>query len=181
MNSNWNIDPSWTLFLDRDGVINERNFNGYITHPKDFVFINGSLDALNVFSKVFNLIFIVTNQQCIGKGIISTKELDSIHSYMLSEINRSNAFITDVYFAPELRGNNMHMRKPLPKMAELARKKHSSIDFKKSIMIGDTDSDIQFGKNLGMKTVCIRSKEIINSKPDVFCDSLFEFSKLLNE
>tara|TARA_B100001540_G_C15611039_1_gene553090 strand:- start:94 stop:639 length:546 start_codon:yes stop_codon:yes gene_type:complete len=181
MNSNWNIDPSWTLFLDRDGVINQRNFNGYITHPNEFVFLNGSLEALNTFSKLFDLIFIVTNQQCVGKGIISTKELKSIHSYMLSEINRNNGFITDIYFAPELKTNHMQMRKPLPKMAELAKQKHSSIDFKKSIMIGDTDSDIEFGKNLGMKTVCIRSKEVINSKPDVYCESLFEFSKLINE
>ena len=82
---------------------------------------------------------------------------------MISEINNSNAFITDIYFAPELKSPEMHMRKPLPKMAELAKQNYSSIDFEKSIMIGDTDSDIQFGKNLGMKTVCIRSKEIIST------------------
>ena len=46
-------------------------------------------------------------------------------------------------------------------------------------MIGDTDSDIEFGKNLGMKTVCLKSKEIINESPDLFCNSLLEFCNLL--
>lgn len=64
----WNIDASWTLFLDRDGVINQRKMGGYITSKSEFSFEEGVLDAIAVFDKVFQYIFVVTNQQGIGKG-----------------------------------------------------------------------------------------------------------------
>ncbi len=171
----WVIDPSWTLFLDRDGVINERNFEGYILNPKQFVFKKGSVEAIAEFTKMFKYIFIVTNQQCIGKGILTEKELKEIHSYMLSQIQIKGGKVTQIYFAPELKGKEMLKRKPLPKMAEMAKAEYPDVDFSKSIMIGDTDSDIMFGKNLGMKTVCIKSEETIIEQPTFFCDSLPDF------
>ena len=175
MKVSWIIDPSWTLFLDRDGVINERNFNGYILNSSQFVFKKGSLQAIAEFSKLFKYIFIVTNQQCIGKGMLKENELAQIHSYMLSEINKKGGSITDIYYAPELKGKDMLKRKPLSKMADLAKEQYPDVDFSKSIMIGDTNTDIEFGKNLGMKTICIKSKEIITEKPTLFCDSLSDF------
>ena len=70
MKLNWNLDSSWTLFLDRDGVINERNFEGYILDKKSFIFKKGVLEvSASLFSK-FKYVIVVTNQQCVGKGLI---------------------------------------------------------------------------------------------------------------
>jgi D,D-heptose 1,7-bisphosphate phosphatase len=145
----------WTLFLDRDGVINVRNFHGYITRVEDFKFIDGSLKAVVEFSKLFARVVVVTNQQCIGKGIITSEKLDEIHSYMTSEVKKNGGNIDAIYYAPNLASENSELRKPKAGMADLAKKDFPEIDFTKSIMVGDSISDLEFGKAKDMKTIFI--------------------------
>ena len=61
------IDKTWTLFLDRDGVINVKRDNDYVKNWEEFVFINGSIKAISRLTKVFGRIIIVTNQRGVGK------------------------------------------------------------------------------------------------------------------
>ena len=68
---NWNIDASWTLFLDRDGVINHRKMGGYIETIEEFQFLPNVKEAIAGLSQHFQHIFVVTNQQGIGKGWFS--------------------------------------------------------------------------------------------------------------
>lgn len=168
------VDDTWTLFLDRDGVINERIFGGYVLKYSDFHFKEGVLSiAQNLFAR-FARVIIVTNQQCVAKGILTKEELDVIHDNMQQDLLRSGAPVSAVYAALERKGEEPYMRKPQVTMAEMAKRAFPEIDFSKSIMVGDTDGDIQFGKNLGMKTVLIRSEEIIQEKADVVLGSLAE-------
>ncbi|MDC0302315.1 HAD-IIIA family hydrolase [bacterium] len=179
MKLNWNVDSSWTLFIDRDGVINERNFEGYILNKKDFIFKDGVLETASSLFSRFKYVVLVTNQQCIGKGLISIEEINEIHDFMKSSLIKNGAKIDLVLVAPEMRDAPHSTRKPLPNMAILAKHKFKDIDFRKSIMIGDTDSDIEFGKNLEMKTVLIQSLEKSTSIPDVKVGSLMELNKWL--
>ena len=179
MKLNWNVDSSWTLFIDRDGVINERNFEGYVLNKKDFIFKDGVLETASSLFSRFKYVVLVTNQQCIGKGLISIEEINEIHDFMKSSLIKNGAKIDLVLVAPEMRGAPHSTRKPLPNMAILAKHKFKDIDFRKSIMIGDTDSDIQFGKNLEMKTVLIESAEKCTILPDVEVSSLMELNKRL--
>ena len=179
MKLNWNVDSSWTLFIDRDGVINERNFEGYVLNKKDFIFKDGVLETASSLFSRFKYVVLVTNQQCIGKGLISIEEINEIHDFMKSSLIKNGAKIDLVLVAPEMRGAPHSTRKPLPNMAILAKHKFKDIDFRKSIMIGDTDSDIEFGKNLEMKTVLIESLEKSTSIPDVKVGSLMELNKWL--
>ena len=57
--SEWGVDSSWTLFLDRDGVINERIFGGYVTSIEEFKFLEFVKPALAELSELFKHIFIV--------------------------------------------------------------------------------------------------------------------------
>jgi len=173
----WSIDSSWTLFLDRDGVINQRNFHGYITKKEDFHFLDGVLEALSSFTNSFGRIVVVTNQQGVGKNIMSLCNLNELHDYMLEEVERHNGRIDKVYFATNLRTETPNHRKPGRYMADLAKSDFPEIDFNKSVMVGDTDSDIAFGKQLGMKTVLIESDEDTKSNPDVKVESLKELLK----
>ena len=175
----WNIDRTWTLFLDRDGVINERIMGGYVTSPAEFEFLPGVLDAIALFSRQFHRIFVVTNQQGIGKGIMTERNLLEIHAYMMDEIYIAGGKIDKCFFAPNVKGDPEDLRKPNPAMAEMAKFEFPEIEFERSIMIGDTDTDIAFGKNLGMKTVRIKTSEPIEIDADVTCTSLLEFSKML--
>jgi phosphoglycolate phosphatase-like HAD superfamily hydrolase len=64
-------------------------------------------------------------------------------------------------------------------MALLAQRQFEGVDFNKAVMVGDTDSDILFGQNLGMKTVRVRTVETIKVPADITVNSLVEFTNLL--
>jgi len=170
------IDQDWTLFLDRDGVINKRIFGGYILEESAFVFNDGALEALTILNKVFGKIVVVTNQQCIGKKLISIDQLNQIHERMCTLIATAGGRIDAVYFAPELKNEIDSTRKPSAAMAMQAKQDFPEIDFGKSVMIGDTDSDIVFGKNLGMKTGLILSEEVVREQADFQFNSLLDFA-----
>jgi D-glycero-D-manno-heptose 1,7-bisphosphate phosphatase len=172
------IDNTWTLFLDRDGVINTRIIGGYVTKINEFNFLPGVKDAISFFTSKFYKILVVTNQQGIAKGLMSECNLLEIHRYMLDELKKTNGIIDKCYFAPDIKSSYNKMRKPNSGMALAAKIDFPMINFNKSIMIGDTDSDILFGKNVGMKTVRIKTIEPIHIEADITVNSLEEFKIL---
>jgi histidinol-phosphate phosphatase family protein len=149
------IDKSWTLFLDRDGVINKRLPGAYVGSVQEFEFLEGSVEAIKIFSMVFGTIVVVTNQQGIGKGLMTGYELETVHNHMIQEINNSGGRIDKVYHSPFLKSSNHITRKPSVGMGLMAKKDFQDIKFKKSIMVGDSLTDMIFGKRLKMKTVFI--------------------------
>lgn len=169
------LDKSWTIFLDRDGVINERIFGGYVTRIEDFHFLPGVVEGLQKLAEIVGNVFVVTNQQGVAKNLMSIQDLQKIHDYMVNEITSSGGKIDYVFSAVNLRGAPVDHRKPNPYMAHKAREIFQSVDFVKSVMIGDTNGDIAFGNNLGMKTVLVRSEENVVEIPDLIVSSLFDF------
>lgn len=149
------ITEGWTLFLDRDGVINQRIPDDYVKHPDEFEFIPGVTEALRIFARLFNPIIVVTNQQGIGRGFMSNAQLEAVHAKMLQKIDETGGRIDAVFYSPDLKNTRSFSRKPAIGLGLKARKQFPSINFKKSIMAGDTYSDILFGHRLGMITVLI--------------------------
>lgn len=170
------IDKSWSLFLDRDGIINERIAGGYVKNSEQFVILPGVVEAMHIFRKIFCRIFLVTNQQGIGKSLMTENDLEKVHSYMNECLN----FPFDrVYFCPELSSANSKFRKPEIGMALQAKKDFPEVDFSRAVMIGDAVSDMKFGENAGMKTVFIPGAADSYFGADLKCDSLLEFAKML--
>ena len=151
------IDSNWTLFLDRDGVINKRPPGDYIKKWEEFEFLPGVQDALNILSKKFTRIIVITNQQGIGKGLMTEEDLQKIHQKMKAYVTKNGGRIDAIYYCPDLAGAENNCRKPGTFMAEQAKRDFPEIDFLKSVMVGDTLSDMEFGRNTGMKTVFINS------------------------
>ncbi|MBK9284238.1 MAG: HAD family hydrolase [Sphingobacteriaceae bacterium] len=176
---NLNIDKSWTLFLDRDGVINKKLDNDYVKHWIEFEFLTGSLEALKNLNSFFQIIVVVTNQQGIGKGLYREEDLEIIHKNMIYEINYMGGRIDKVYHSPYLNELNHPTRKPSTGMGLAAQKDFPQIDFSKSIIVGDSITDMQFGKNLGMKTVFISDAESKNEFIDFHFPSLLAFSQAI--
>ena len=172
------IDKSWTLFLDRDGVINVRLINDYVKNINEFEFLPYVLEAFKIFAAKFGRIIIVTNQQGVGKGLMTLQDVDSVHDFMLKEIENQKGRVDKIYVCPQLKSDLDNFRKPSPRMAYMAQHDFPEIDLEKSVMIGDSNSDIEFGKNAGMFTILI-GDEPVKCKPDSHFDSLFEFSKIL--
>ncbi len=171
---NLNINKNWTLFLDRDGVINKKIDNDYVKQWIEFEFIEGVLDALKFLNTVFGNIIVVTNQQGIGKKLYRKEDLEIIHKNMLYEIAYHGGKIDKVYFSPYLKSENHPFRKPGIGMALKAKEDISTINFKQSIMIGDSMSDMEFGRNAGMKTIYISEEITENDKIDFNFKSLNE-------
>jgi histidinol-phosphate phosphatase family protein len=145
----------WTLFLDRDGVINERLPGAYVSSIQEFVFTVGATHAIAEFAKVFTRIIVVTNQQGIGKGLMTENALLEIHRHMIQDIEKSGGRIDKVLYCPHLKESRHFCRKPNIGMALEAKKFFPEISFRRSVMIGDSISDMQFGKRLGMFNVFI--------------------------
>ncbi len=170
----------WTLFLDRDGVINERIPGSYVRKVEEFVFLPKVLDALSILAQHFATIVIVTNQQGITKGVMTEEDLQSVHQAMKQAVSVAGGRFDEIYYCKELATSNPWCRKPNPGMAHQAKADFPQIDFTKSIMVGDSISDMEFGQRLGMKTVYLPTKEEEHAagkllKVDMRVESLWEF------
>lgn len=172
------IDGDWTLFLDRDGVLNKKLDGRYVTSPNELIILPGVAEAMSKFTALFGRIIIVTNQQGIGKEIMTHEDLSKVHSSLVEQITFFGGQIDEIYYCPDLEHEDSPNRKPNPGMGFLAKKDFPEINFRKSIMIGDSESDIQFGNILRMTTV--RISTISDPLADFTHPSLKDFSIYLN-
>ena len=172
------INKDWTLFLDRDGVINVRIIDGYVTKIEEFEFLPNVIEALKIFKEKFKYIIVATNQQGVGKGIMKFEDVETVHQFMVQQVAENGGKIDKVYFCPQLKSVPDNYRKPSPKMAYFAKNDFPDIDLSKSIMIGDMNSDVEFGKNAGMKTIFIGDNELKFTPDDRF-ETLYDFAKII--
>ena len=174
------IDNSWTLFLDRDGVINKNIDGSYVLDWEQFEFKIGVLETMPKLSKLFSKIIVVTNQQCIAKGLITEYELNEIHQNMMNMIELNGGRIDAVYYAPDMESDTNSLRKPKNGMALLAKNDFPEIDFSKCIMVGDKLSDMKFAKSVEMTTFCITSSYKNSSLIDYKIPALGAILEYLN-
>jgi histidinol-phosphate phosphatase family protein len=139
------------IFFDRDGVVNGSPGEGsYVLSWWDFQFVDDVAEVLTYLKKKGWLLIMVTNQQCVGKGIITMAQLDAIHERMQAELGPAAAFDA-IYVSPHLKSENSPMRKPAPGMVLAAAEKFN-IDLKASWLVGDHDRDIELARNAGVGT-----------------------------
>ena len=173
------IDNTYTLFLDRDGVINHEKHLDYIHTWDEFVFYDGAKEAIAVFAKIFNRIVVVTNQKGIGKGVTRIEDLQLIHKNMVAEIEAADGRIDAVYFCADLEDDSPN-RKPNPGMGLQAVKDFPEINLSKAIMVGNTLSDMKFGRNLGVKTIFLPTTrpevDLKDDRIDAVYNSLIDFA-----
>ncbi|MBE3119800.1 MAG: HAD-IIIA family hydrolase [Candidatus Atribacteria bacterium] len=173
------IDETWTLFLDRDGVINKRIEGDYVRKWSQFKFLPSTPEAIRRLSKVFGWIIVVTNQRGVSRNLIRDADLLEIHKKMGDSIIRSGGRIDRVYVCPHDLQNQCNCRKPKPGLALEAKRDFPSVNFSKSIVIGDDDSDVVFAKALNMKSVLILDDdrdEVEEMLADFIFRDLLEFS-----
>ena len=176
------IDNTWTLFLDRDGVINHEKHLDYIHTWDEFAFYEGVTEAIAVFAKTFHRIVVVTNQKGVGKGVTRLEDLQLIHANMVAAIEEKGGRVDAVYFCPDLDSDSPN-RKPNPGMGLQAVQDFPDIDLDKAIMVGNTISDMQFGRNLGVQTIFLPTTrpevDVNDERIDAVYDSLIAFANEL--
>jgi D-glycero-D-manno-heptose 1,7-bisphosphate phosphatase len=176
------IDTDWTLFIDRDGVINHEKQNDYINTWDEFRFYDGVLEAFEIFAGIFKRIIIVTNQKGVGKGFTKEADLQIIHKNMKVEVEKHNGRIDAIYYCADL-DNESPNRKPQAGMGLQAIKDFTDIDLSKALMIGNTLSDMHFGRNLGVKTVFLTTTrpevDLNDASIDTVYPTLISFAQSL--
>jgi len=139
------------VFLDRDGTIIEDN--GYLSHPSQVVFFDDTFEALRRLQKDF-MLFIITNQQGIGNGVLTPQEVEGVNLYIVDLLKKSGIHITDVYVCPHTKDDRCICRKPKPYFLHKAEREHG-INLKHSFVVGDHPSDIELALNVGARGIFV--------------------------
>lgn len=141
------------LFLDRDGILNKHLPGDYVRNWSMWEWLPGVLDAMPKLAERFQRIFIVSNQQGVGKGLMTQADLDDVHRHMLADIESVGGRIDKVYVCTDLESAHSPNRKPEIGMALQAKKDFPEVDFHRSVMVGDSKSDAIFAQRSGMRFV----------------------------
>ena len=149
------------IFLDRDGTINR--YVGFLTNPEQFELLPGVAEAIKSINKSGYLAIVVTNQPVIARGDCSWEELDKIHLKMETELGKEGTFIDAIYICPHhpdkgFEGERLDYKIKCkcrkPESGMLLKAAHDfNIDMAKSVMIGDSDSDVEAGESAGCRSI----------------------------
>ncbi|MEE4113417.1 MAG: D-glycero-beta-D-manno-heptose 1,7-bisphosphate 7-phosphatase [Desulfobacteraceae bacterium] len=145
-----------TIFLDRDGVINEDSPD-YITCWAEFHFIPGSLDALARLTRSGCTIIIITNQSAINRRWVTSTQLETMHRRLRQAVLDSGGRVTDIFYCPHRPDEGCGCRKPKPGLIFAARDRYG-IDLSRAVMVGDSAKDIRAGQAAGCgRTVLVQT------------------------
>ena len=172
---------------DRDGVVNEKMPEGqYVTCREEFHLLPGVAEAISCLNGMGIRVILVSNQRGIALGLYSAAEVDSMHAWLQAVLEKQSARLDGIYYCPHDKGE-CNCRKPMPGMFEEAVRDFPDIDAYSSMIIGDSLSDIEFGRGLGMLCVLIEGDparrkpgtEKARGLADFTCASLAEAVDLL--
>jgi D-glycero-D-manno-heptose 1,7-bisphosphate phosphatase len=147
-----------TIFLDRDGVVNEKMPEGsYVSTWTEFRLLPGVPEAIASLNRAGLRVIVVSNQRGIALGKYSEQDVEAIHANLQKMLQAEGAHVDGFYFCPHDK-QQCDCRKPLPGMFQQAQRDFSDIRAAESLVIGDSLSDIEFGRRLGMRTVFIEGE-----------------------
>jgi D-glycero-D-manno-heptose 1,7-bisphosphate phosphatase len=142
------------LFLDRDGIINQRLVGDYVRTPEQFVLLPDVLPIMSTARQCGYKLILITNQQGIGKGLMTTADLDAVHEVLQSQLNEHAVHLDAIYVCTDLASSNSPRRKPAPGML-LEAIADFGLDPAHCWLLGDSISDAQAGKAAGVRTALV--------------------------
>ena len=152
--------------LDRDGTL-IRHVH-HLTDPNLVELLPGVGVALkNIQSAGFKL-GVVTNQSVIGRGLASLARVGEVNARMQEQLLAFGVTISQIKICPHVPNDNCKCRKPLPLLGqELLADDNFSPEL--SFMVGDQESDLEFGRNLGIQSILISSSELVAPPGTIIC------------
>ena len=142
-----------TIFLDRDGVINE-NRSDYVKSWQEFRFLTGSREAIAKLTRAGHRIIVCTNQAAVARGYIASDTVDDIHRRMIASIAEVGGIIEHVYYCPHGKDDQCACRKPRPGMLLRARDE-LGVDLHDALFIGDSITDVRAGIAAGVRSILV--------------------------
>lgn len=172
------------ILLDRDGtIIVEKK---YLSDPNGVELIPSAATALKKLKSLGFGLIVIANQAGVGRGYFTLKTLDAIHERLKKLLKEEGVTLDGIYFCPHHPEDNCSCRKPKTGMVEKAIKKFK-FDTKDCFVVGDKRVDIELGKNIGAKTILVKTgygKEFEKEKdlnPDYVVDDLSGIVSIVNE
>ena len=143
------------VFLDRDGTLIEDK--DYLHRPEEVIFFPGVIEALGKLQAAGFLLFLVTNQSGVGRGLFTLADVENVHAHISAELAREGVSFEKIYVAPEAPDEPSRGRKPSPQFLFDARAEFG-IDLARSFMMGDKLIDLECGWNAGVeKSILVRT------------------------
>ena len=143
-----------TVFLDRDGVINQNRPADYVKRWDEFRFLPGARGAIARLTRAGYRVFVVTNQACIGKGIVAREDIEQIHRRMIYEVGQAGGRIETVLCCPHRSDARCGCRKPAPGLLVQARDTFG-VDLRHAIVIGDSANDVRAAAAVGVPAMLV--------------------------
>ena len=166
----------FTIFLDRDGVINLPIVDDYAKQPNEFILVDGVLDALGKLQQMFKRVVMVTNQQGVHRKVMSEKDLENVHLKLYNSLkNKGLSYFDASFYAPYLKEESHEWRKPKNGMLLKAKSYFPDIDWTKAIMVGDSPGDMQLADTLGITKVKIANPQFLFDNQDYTYPDLGSF------
>ncbi|MBD3426351.1 MAG: HAD-IIIA family hydrolase [Candidatus Omnitrophica bacterium] len=178
------------VFIDRDGVINRdgegRTEHGYITEWEDFEFLPGVLDALRELTEAGYENVVISNQKCVGRGLLSSDGLEALTGKMLEAVLEAGGRIRRVYYCPHLDEDDCDCRKPKAGLFKKAKEELGISSFEGRFFIGDSQRDMQAARRAGLGRILVlsgkssrRDAERWEYEPDHICRDLLEAARYI--
>jgi len=147
------------IFFDRDGTLNEDP--GYLSNPSEVKLYPGTAEALAILKNELNFkLIVISNQSGIARGLITREIVESIHDRINELLIDSKVSIDAFYYCPfhpeYSTKEEASCRKPSPEMV-LKAARENDIELSNSYFVGDSVSDIECGKNSGLKTILVKT------------------------
>lgn len=166
-----------TIFLDRDGVIS-RNRDDYVKCISEFEFLPGALQAIGRLTRAGYRVVVISNQQAVGKGLMSSETLEEIDRKLKKDVAEAGGRIDAAYYCPHLKEENCGCRKPATGMLERAGRDFD-VQLSETVLVGDAATDVEAGKSVGCWTIAVLSGklsasdiEILQVRPDIVVENL---------
>ncbi len=142
------------VFIDRDGTINYDT--NYVKLPGQVKLLPGAAEGIQLLNQNNILTVVSSNQSGVARGYLTIKTLEMIHRRLKALLKRQGASLDAIYYCPYHPEEKHPCRKPGIGMA-LAARKELGIDLSRSYMIGDSQSDMEFARNMGAKKILVLS------------------------
>ncbi len=143
------------MLIDRDGVLNA-NRDDYVKTPDELEMIAGAAEAVARLNRAGHRVAVVTNQSCIGRGIIDRAMLERIHDRLRRHLAAAGARLDDILVCPDPPWDAGEWRKPRPGMLREAIRRFGAVPAE-THMIGDALSDLEAAARLGCPRILVRT------------------------
>ncbi|MGH9396753.1 MAG: D-glycero-alpha-D-manno-heptose-1,7-bisphosphate 7-phosphatase [Terriglobia bacterium] len=151
------------VLLDRDGVINRKIQNGYVTSWSRFAFLPEALDALRLLHRAGYLPLVISNQAGVGKGLMTLACLNQITARFVRRVDAAGGHIQKVYYCTHRKQARCWCRKPRPGL--LVEAQHDfHFNFIETYFVGDSESDLLAAKRVGCPMIMVNANPLGRAK-----------------